>query len=89
MTCNRPPPKEHECKPGEQCKTCTVLCMYRQGMYHASEPRMGRIHHPPLRMPKPDLIRKAGDQLDDEIIGRIWRNMKWKEIPGSEDTDQK
>ena len=84
-----PTPREYECKPGGKCRTCNIPCVYMQGRYQAPSPRMGRIHHPPLRMPMPNLIRKAGDHLDDEIIGKIWRNIKWKEIPGSEDTDQK
>ena len=84
MTSNRPPPKKYECKLGEQCKTCTTPCMYMFGRC-----QMGRVYHPPLRMPMPNLIRKVKNQLDDETIGRIWRNLKWKEIPGLEDTDQK
>lgn len=84
MTTTRPPPKNYECKLGEQCKTCTLPRIYMMG-----RTVMGRIHHPPLKMPMPNLIRKAGKQLDDETISRIWRNMKWKEIPGSEDTHQK
>jgi len=68
----------YQCNAEEDCETCLVKTCHLPRMLEFPTPMFGKIHYPPIRMPQPNLIRKAGNEIDSEIMKRIWRNLKWK-----------
>jgi len=59
----------YRCEAEEHYNSCPLLCTFVSG-----EPRLGRIHHPKMKMPLPNLIRKApADKSELELIREVWR----------------
>ncbi|MCK4665957.1 hypothetical protein KAU33_04365 [Candidatus Dependentiae bacterium] len=58
----------YRCEAEEYCNSCPLLCTFVSG-----EPRLGRIHHPKIPMPSPNLIRKApADKSELELLREVW-----------------
>lgn len=72
MCSDSPPPRKYHSESNKHQNSCPFWCTIIAG-----NPRLGRVNHTEIPMPR-SLIKKAPvSEIDLEIMRNLWRNFKW------------